>query len=315
MSRGMAMMFSIRDVRERTRVMGLLFPVTLFLGLFFLAPQFIMFVYSFLEAGIYGGVKWFFDPSHYARVFGFDEAGIGDGGFDPIYLSILLRSVKLAIITVALCLLLGYPAAFWISRQPRRRRALFLFLVTLPFFANALIRIYAWVLILRPTGFINNLLMGAGIVNEPLDLMYNEGTITVGLLYAYLPFMVLPLYASIEKLDQSLLEASYDLGARRFRTFTRIVLPLTAPGIIGGSILVFIPCVGNFIVPTLLGGAKTAMVGSLIEQQFLYARNWPFGAALTFILLALVMISLFVYIRLEGKHERRDRGVIPEVAG
>jgi spermidine/putrescine transport system permease protein len=278
--------------RRRRALVGLLAPHTLLLGAFFLVPLSIMAIYSVLTPGLYGGVEWEFYPYSYGRVLG---APLGEAEeFDPVYGEILLRSLRLALVTVAITLLLCYPAAFWVSRLPPRRRALVLFLVTLPFFANLIVRVYAWMLILRPTGVVNQLLELAGL--PPADLMFSETAVAIGLAYVLLPFMFLPLYAAVERVDPALLQASRDLGAGALFTFRRLVLPLTAPGILGGCILVFIPAFGNFVVSSLLGGAKVMLVGNLIEQQFLAARNWPFGAALAMLLLAAVLVLLAVYV-------------------
>lgn len=279
---------------ERMRLAALLAPVTLLLGAFFLVPLGIMATYSVLSPGLYGGVEWEFYPYNYGRILG---APLGDvEEFDPAYLGILLRSLRLAAVTVLVSLLIAYPAAFWVSRQTGTRKALALFLVTLPFFASLIIRVYAWLIILRPTGFLNLALEALGLVDQPLELLFTEAAVIVGLVYILLPFMFLPVYASVEKLDPQLLQASHDLGATPLQTFRRVVLPLTLPGIVGGSIIVFIPAFGNFVVPALLGGAKVMLVGNTIEQQFLAARNWPFGAALAMIVLATVLVLLLVYV-------------------
>lgn len=276
------------------RLAALLAPVTLLLGAFFLVPLGIMATYSVLSPGLYGGVEWEFYPYNYGRILG---APLGDvEEFDPAYLGILLRSLRLAAVTVLVSLLIAYPAAFWVSRQTGTRKALALFLVTLPFFASLIIRVYAWLIILRPTGFLNLALEALGLVDQPLELLFTEAAVIVGLVYILLPFMFLPVYASVEKLDPQLLQASHDLGATPLQTFRRVVLPLTLPGIVGGSIIVFIPAFGNFVVPALLGGAKVMLVGNTIEQQFLAARNWPFGAALAMIVLATVLVLLLVYV-------------------
>jgi spermidine/putrescine transport system permease protein len=276
------------------RLAALLAPVTLLLGAFFLVPLGIMATYSVLSPGLYGGVEWEFYPYNYGRILG---APLGDvEEFDPAYLGILLRSLRLAAVTVLVSLLIAYPAAFWVSRQTGTRKALALFLVTLPFFASLIIRVYAWLIILRPTGFLNLALEALGLVDQPLELLFTEAAVIVGLVYILLPFMFLPVYASVEKLDPQLLQASHDLGATPVQTFRRVVLPLTLPGIVGGSIIVFIPAFGNFVVPALLGGAKVMLVGNTIEQQFLAARNWPFGAALAMIVLATVLALLLVYV-------------------
>jgi len=271
----------------------LLAPTSLFLGVFFIMPLGIMAVYSLLEPGLYGGVQWDLYHLNYGRILGWADGEVEE--FDPVYAEVFLRSVRLALVTVATCLLICYPAAFWVSRLSPRAKHFCIFLITLPFFASLVVRLFAWILILRPTGFINTLLQGLGFIDEPLSMMFTEGAVIVGMTYIFLPFMFLPVYASIEKLDATYLEASSDLGGNKLQTFWRIVLPLTLPGIVGGSIIVFIPSLGNFVVPQLLGGAHVYMIGNMIEQQFLYARNWPFGAALAMMVMATVLLFLLVY--------------------
>jgi len=290
-------------VHKRATLALQLLPVSLVVGLFFLLPLGIMALYSFLEPGVYGGVEWQFYPDNFGRVLGFADGTYED--FDPVYLAIIVRSLKLALMTVVCCLLLCYPMAFWVARQPQRMRNFCLFLITLPFFTSLIVRLYAWLLILRPSGFINSLWFATG-GTEPFDLMYREGSVLIGLCYILVPFMFMPLYASVEKLDPSLLEASSDLGASCLQSFWRITLPLTLPGIAAGSLLVFIPSLGNFIVPSLLGGARVLMIGSLVEQQFLSARNWPFGAALAMLLMAAVLLCLILYVLLQSRHEQGE---------
>ena len=185
-----------------------------------------------------------------------------------------------------------------------KRKTFFLFLIALPFFISLIVRLYAWVLILRPTGFLNQVLLWSGIISERLEIIYTDLAVIIGMTYIFIPFMFLPLYASIEKLDLSLIEVSSDLGATRFQTFVRVLLPMTMPGVIGGSIIVFIPALGNFIVPSVLGGAKVLMIGNLIEQQFLSARNWPFGSALGMIVMVAILVLLIYYVRLMTRGEK-----------
>ena len=280
--------------RRRWRLVGLLSPITLLLGAFFIAPLSILFVYAFLEPGLYGGVEWNFYHHNYGRILGWADGEYEE--FDPVYFAIFARSFRLALTTVVLSLLLCYPAALWVSQLPERWKTLFLFLITLPFFASLVVRLFAWVLILRPSGWINEVLLGAGVIARPFDMLYTEGAVVLGMVYVFIPFMFLPLYASLEKLDRSLLEASGDLGANRFKTFPRVTLPLSLPGMVGGSIIVFIPSLGNFVVPDLLGGAKVLMIGNLVEQQFLQARNWPFGSALAWMIMTAVLVFLLIYV-------------------
>lgn len=293
--------------RRRVSLAGLLAPVTIFLGIFFLAPLGLMAVYSLLEPGLYGGVEWTYYHWNYGRILGWADGLMEE--FDPVYLYIFMRSLKLAFLTVAICLVVCYPVAFWVSRLSDRRKTFFLFLITLPFFASLIVRLYAWVLILRPSGAFNQLLLSIGLIDEPLDIIFTENAVVTGMVYVMVPFMFLPLYASVEKLDKSLLEASLDLGATRVQTFFKVVVPLTMPGIVGGSIIVFIPSLGNFVVPDVLGGAKVMMVGNLVEQQFLYARNWPFGAALSMIVMATVLVFLLIYVSAALRRDEQDQGL------
>lgn len=250
----------------------------------FLAPMAIVLAYSLLSRGVYGGVEkpWTFES--YTRL------------IDPLYGGILLRSFWISILSTATCLVLGFPMALFIARSGTRRN-LYLNLVMLPFWTSFLVRTYAWMFLLRDTGLINTVLQSLGIIHEPLPLLYNDGAVILGLVYGYLPFMILPLYTTLEKLDKSLIEASADLGATPFVTLTRIIIPLSAPGIRAGSILVFITCLGAYLTPDLLGGSKTVMIGNVIQNQFTSARDWPFGAAASLALMALVMVMLLVVLR------------------
>jgi spermidine/putrescine transport system permease protein len=245
----------------------------------FLAPLTIICAYSLLTRGAYFGLGPPWTAENYLRV------------FDPLYAEVFLRSFVLAGVATALCLVLGLPLAMFIA-QSGKRRDLYLNLVILPFWTNFLVRLYAWIFLLRDTGLVNSVLESLGLVKSPLPLLYNDGAVILGLVYGYLPFMVLPLYATLERLDPFLLEASADLGARPWATFTRVVLPLCAPGIRAGAVLVFIPCLGAFLVPDLLGGGKSIMIGNVVQNQFTTARDWPFGSALSLVLMAVVMLLL-----------------------
>ena len=277
----------------------LLGPVSILLAIFFVCPLAIMMIYSLLAPGLYGGVEWTYYPHNFGRILGFADPMFED--FDPVYLAIFLRSVKLAATTVVVALLVCYPAAFMVSRLPDRWKTFCLFLITLPFFASLIVRLFIWVLLLKPTGFINFVLQSLGLISRPLEMIYTEGAIVLGMVYVFIPFMFLPVYASVEKIDWQLVRASQDLGANAAQTFLRVILPLTLPGVIGGSIIVFIPALGNFVVPEVLGGAKVLMLGNLVEQQFLYARNWPFGAALAMLIMCAVLLLLFFYVRYEAR--------------
>ncbi len=293
------------EKRRRKHLILLLAPFTIVLGVFFLVPLGIMMVYSFLEPGLYGGVEWDWYPYNYGRIIGWPLNDYEE--FDPIYLQIFLGSLRNAVATVIGTFLLCYPAAFWVSNMKGAKKNLALFLITLPFFANMLVRIYAWLILLRPTGFFNTLLQSIGLIAEPLDLLFTNFAVTVGLVYILTPFMFLPIYANVEKLDYSFVRASQDLGANPIQTFRKVILPLTAPGIIGGSVIVFIPALGNFIVPAFLGGSKVQMTGNLIERSFLQSRDWPFGAALAFLIMAAVVV-LVVY-QISRQHKAEQRGI------
>jgi spermidine/putrescine transport system permease protein len=271
----------------------LLSPVTIYLGIFFLGPLAIIAVFSLLEPGLYGGVVWSFYHWNYGRMFGWADGVIEY--YEPIYLIILWRSMKMALFTVIACLIIVYPVTFWVSRLSEKRRIFFLFLITLPFFTSLIVRLYAWLMILKPSGIINDALLGIGIIDQPLDMIFTRFAVVLGMVYVMIPFMFLPVYASVERLDRSLIEASSDLGARGWQTLLKVILPQTVPGIAGGSVIVFIPSVGNFIIPDVLGGAKGLMIGNLVEQQFLDARNWAFGAALSMVIMAVVLAVMLIY--------------------
>jgi spermidine/putrescine transport system permease protein len=272
----------------------LVLPTWLVLGLLLVAPLLIMLAISFGQRGTYGGLKpiedlWAYLASgeflaNYART------------LDPLYLKIYWRSLWMAIATTALCLVISYPIAYYIAVvAPPRRKNLLLGLVVVPFWTSFLIRTYAWMLILRTEGLVNTALLQGGLIDRPLELLYNNFSVMIGLVYGELPFMILPLYASLEKLDLSLLEAANDLGAGHVSTFRRVTVPLTMPGIAAGTVLVFIPSIGQFVVSDLLGGAKTILAGNLIQNQFAIARNKPFGSAVAFELTAVVLLLLLAY--------------------
>jgi spermidine/putrescine transport system permease protein len=259
---------------------ALMAPGLGWLALFLLVPCVLVLALSFFERGVYGGVDYIFTFENYRRA------------VDPLYRSILLNSAWIAFLATLVSALIGYPAAYAIVKAPARRQAALLVLIMLPFWSNYLIRTYAWIVLLNREGLINRALAALG-ATEPLPLLYNDFAIVLGLVYGYLPFMVLAIYASLSRLDPALLEQSADLGASRLSTFLRITLPLTLPGIAAGSVFVFVLSIGNFITPDLLGGGRRVMVGNLIYKQFLSARDWPFGSALAFLLIALMMLLLF----------------------
>ncbi len=295
-----------RSRRESWRLMFLIFPSLFWLLVFFLIPLVIVFAISFGQRGTYGGVVWDLTLENYARF------------FDPLYLRIFGRTVMIALTTTVICLLTGYPLAYFIATRPPRWRNGLILLLMIPFWTNFLVRTYAWLLLLRDAGLINTFWTGglhnvlvwvAAAVPLPiwdpllqatsvhLPLFGTSGAIIVGLVYAWLPDMVLPCYAAIERLDYSLVEAAQDLYANRFKSFTRVILPLTMPGVVAGSVLVFIPSLGAYVTPDLLGGAKSVMIGNVVYAQFMSARDHPFGAAISFVLMTVMLIGTLIYFR------------------
>ena len=283
--------------RTRTRAF-LIAPAMLIIGIFGILPLFIILIYSFLTPGTYGGVVWEFSTDAYVQFLFerdiFDETQLI---FTSAYLEIFARSVILAAIATVACLVVGFPTAYFMATRPPAQRNFWLFLITVPFWTNLLIRTFAIMLIIRDEGLVNDLLTGLGVIDRPIVILYTDFAIALGLLYSFLPFMVLPLYASLEKLDFRLVEAGFDLYATRGRVLRRIIIPLAKPGIVAGCMLVFIPALGAYITPLLLGGGKQLMIGNLVAMQFGGSRNWPFGSAAALILMALVMIALLVYVR------------------
>lgn len=271
-------------------------------------PLSIVLIYSFLEPGDFGGISWVLSFDAYVQLLFEEDIFDETLSFTTDYIQIFLRSVGLAMFTTIACLLVGFPTAYFIATQPPARRNAWLFLITIPFWTNLLIRTYAMLLILRDQGVINLSLMEIGLIDNPIPMLYTDFAVCLGLVYAYLPFMVLPIFASLEKLDFRLVEASYDLYATRFKVLKRIIVPLAKPGIAAGCILVLIPSLGAFITPALLGGGKSLMLGNLIELQFGQARNWPFGSAIALVLMVLVMMSLLFYLRFGAKKETLTHG-------
>jgi spermidine/putrescine transport system permease protein len=286
-----------KAIRERPSLQGLILisPTMFWLTAFLLIPLVLIVIISFGARGSYGNVEYTFRLDNYARL------------LDKDYASILWDSTWIALLTTIACLLGGYPLAYFIARSHPMRRSFFMFLILVPFWTNFLIRIYAWMIILRGEGVLNAVmtwlgLMGTGFgqwLFEQVQL-YTPGAVLVGMVYEFIPFMILPLYTSLEKLDPALLEAAADLGARPWRAFLRVTLPLSLPGIIAGSILVFIPAMGMFVVPDLMGGAKTVLVGNLIRNQFFTARDWPFGSAASMVLMILTLGVTLIYTRIFG---------------
>ncbi len=276
-----------RSKRERITLNFLLSPAILWLVAFFAIPLVIIVVYSFLDRGKFGGIVWDFQFDNYIRF------------ADPLYINIFIRSFFIALITTVICLLIGYPMAYWMSKQPIRKRNTYMLLLMLPFWTNFIVRTYAWRMLLARQGQINQILIALKIItpeNAPTYLNTN-GAVIMGLIYVWIVAMVLACYASISGLDRSLLEAAQDLFANPIRTFLRVTLPLTLPGIVSGSILVFVPSFGAFVTPDMLGGGKADMIGNLISQQFGEASDWPFGSAISAILMVVMLMGTLIYFR------------------
>lgn len=266
---------------NRLKSVILLGPGLGWLALLMVVPCGLIFTYAFFERGIYGGIDHVFTIENFVRA------------ADPLYLGIFLRSAKIAFLATIIAILIAYPAAYAITLAPRRWQTGLLILVILPFWSNYLIRTYAWIVMLNREGLINNTLKGAGLIDEPLSLLYNNFAVIVGLVYNYTPFVVLAIYSSLNRINVETIEASEDLGAPAWATFYRVILPQTVPGIAAGGVFVFVLSIGNFITPDLLGGGRLQMVGNLIYDQFLSARDWPFGATLSMFLIAIMMGLLF----------------------
>ena len=251
------------------------------LTVFMVVPCLIVFVYAFFERGVYGGIDFNLTFEN------FDRAA------ESIYLSIFTTSARIAGVTTLIAILVAYPAAYAVSLAPPEKQTRYLFLVMLPFWSNYLIRTYAWIVLLNREGLINKGLGAVGLIDEPLSILYNEFAVVTGLVYNYLPFVILAIYSSIQRLNPEIREASEDLGAPAWKTFLRITLPLTLPGVAAGGVFVFVLSIGNFITPDLLGGGRLQMVGNLIYDQFLSARDWPFGSTLSIFLIAIMSALLF----------------------
>jgi spermidine/putrescine transport system permease protein len=264
-------------------------------------PLLIILVYSFLTPADYSGVIWEFSLEGWKGVIWQRDIFTGTVSLSDAHLQILFRSIKLSFFTTVLTLVFGFPTAYFIATRPARKRSLWLFLITIPFWTNLLIRTFAIMEVIRNQGILNSLLIHINVIDSPLQILYTDLAILAGMLYVYLPLMVLPIYSSMERFDFNLVEAGYDLYASRWQTMKYIILPLVRPGIVAGSILVFIPSLGAYVTPRILGGGKSMMLGNLIELQFGQGNNWPLGAALSFFLLMMTMIFLFLYIRLTSK--------------
>ena len=260
----------------------ILLPLVAWLLLFVVAPTIMLIVVSFAERDALGRIVYEFNLQNYARA------------FDWVWLKVMLLSIWYALLTTILCMALGYPVAYFIGRAPERWRTTLLLLVMVPFWTSFLIRTYAWITILSKDGLLNALLVGSGILTEPLALLYTPFAIVLGLVYNFLPFMILPIYTSVEKLDNALIEAAYDLGAGPVRAFSQVIIPLTRPGIAAGAMLVFIPSIAMFAITTLMGGGSNPTIGEVIFKQFTSGRNQPFGAALGTLLLVIFLLALWL---------------------
>jgi len=259
--------------------------------LFTVIPIGLAVYYSFLTRGAWGTIVYEFTLDSYRQV------------LDPLFLQIFVRTLKLSVLTVAGCLVGGYAVAYWIALYGGKHKNFLLFLVILPFWTSPLVRIYSWMIILSDHGLVNTFLGDIGLTGKPLPLLHNETAVLIGLIYTYMPFMILPLYASLERLDRSILEAASDLGATATERFLKITLPLTKGGMLAGSVLVFAPAIGEFIIPELLGGAKGMMIGKFISLKFLGLRHWPLGSAYSLLLLTIVLVLLYLYMRAGGVRE------------
>lgn len=268
---------------KRLKLLAL--PALMWLGALFVLPLLLIAALSFLKRGTYGQIVYQGTLDNYARI------------IDPLYGDIFLDTLAVSVLTTFISLVCGYPLAYHISRMRRSAQQVWLLLVMIPFWINFLVRSYAWVIILRSQGVVNTVLQSLGLIDEPLPLLYNSGSVLLGMVYTLLPFMVLPIYVSLEQMDRRKLEAAYDLGATPWKAFWHVTLPMTKSGVVTGSILVFVSSIGMFVVPDVMGGAKSALIGNVIQNQFLSARDWPFGSALSIVLMLLSMLLIFLYYR------------------
>ena len=280
--------------RARLRSTALVSPALLWWAGLLLLPVGLVLAYSFFQRGTYGGVVYDWTFENYRRA------------FDPLYLNVLWFSLRVAVEVTLISLAVGYPVALFAATRPLRWRTVLLVIIILPFWTSLLIRTYAWIVILNDQGLVNRVLRGSGLVGEPVRLLYNEFAIVLGMVSTYLPLMVLPIYAALERLGPDLMEASADLGANAWKRLWTVLVPLTMPGIAAGCIFVFVPTLGNFIIPDLLGGGRRQMVGNLIQGQFLKARDWPFGATLAVSLIAMLLVLVLVQAWLAHRSSDQD---------
>ena len=269
----------------------LAWPYVLWIILFTILPLLIIVLFSFTEKTEMGSISMVFTLDNYRKF------------FQPLYLNVLKRSVILAVVSTVMCLIVGYPMAYIMSRAPRKKRNLMATLFVLPLWTNFLLRTYAWMGLLREQGLVNEFLKAIGLIERPLQLLYNNGAVVMGMVYNFLPFMVLPIYSVLVKLDDSLLDAAHDLGANDVKVFQKVIFPLSLPGVATGIYMVFMPAVSTFVLSDLLGGSHTILLGNLIENQFRNARNWQFGSAISVIMLLFIIVTMGYFAK-DGDHER-----------
>ncbi|MFL0247298.1 ABC transporter permease [Candidatus Clostridium stratigraminis] len=282
--------YALSDIKQLSPF-KLLSPVVIWMLLFFIVPLLLVVIVSFMQRGQYGDIKYVLTIGNYKNM------------INLLYLNVFIKSLGIAIVTTLVCLIFGYPFAYFIAKAPRKFSGILLLLVMIPFWTNSLVRTYAWIILLRTEGIINTYLMALHIIKTPLQLLYNNTAVFIGMFYMMFPFMVLPIYTSVEKLDKSYLEAASDLGANNVITFAKITLPLTMSGVISGCMLVFVPTLGYFFIPDLMGGSKVLLLSNLIKNQFLAARNWPFGSAISVILIVVMLLIIGMYFKLTKKHQ------------
>lgn len=292
MSIGVAVEESIENKKNKRKLkskiipaFSMVGPISFWMIIFVIVPLIYVGFMSFMTRGTYGGIEYKFTLENYKTI------------FDPLYFKVILNSIGIALSSSIICIFIGYPFAHYLTKQPIKKRGVLIMLIMIPFWTSSMVRTYSWVILLHASGIVNKFLMSIGFINEPLQLLYNDYAVTVGIVYVLLPFAILPLYSSIEKLDKSLIEASKDLGAKPYKTFINVTLPLTAPGIFASVILTFIPALGYYFTADVLGGGKTLMIGNLIKNQFTTAKNWPFGAAISLVLIGITVLVLYLYSR------------------
>ena len=306
MARKLSEMEAERIKRRNLANWLLSMPALLLLLIAASGPLLIVIVYSFLTPGNYGGIVWEFSGDAWFKVLFSQDIFDDTISLSDAHLSIFWRSVQLSFLTTLICLILGFPTAYFIATRPPKTRNIWLFLITIPFWTNLLIRTFAILELIRNKGVINNSLISLGIINDPINMLYTDMAIVIGMTYVYLPLMVLPIYAAMERFDFRYVEAGFDLYASRFKVMRRIILPIIKPGVIAGSILVFVPSLGAYVTPRILGGGKNLMIGNLIELQFGQGKNWPLGAALAVTMLLIVLLALIFYMRISQRSEQKD---------